>query len=112
MTSTLRFRVINLQQKHFNNFVNSLVATLQFPGTSTYQYADSQWHYAAVSVNQTSQTASLYLDGKLLSTQSIGGAEGYTHSNDALKRVGRNYGVTWNGFLDEMKVYNSALTPV
>jgi len=75
----------------------------------SYQYADGKWHHLAMSIDQTTFTVKLYLDGKYIDTKSITN-EGYTHSNGAFRHVGKNYGRFWTGYLDELKVFNYALS--
>ncbi|EKD99371.1 MAG: hypothetical protein ACD_22C00280G0001, partial [uncultured bacterium] len=80
-----------------------------FWNTST-NLADSSWHFVSMIVDQSNYKISLYVDGTLNSTQNIG-IQGYTHSNGALTKIGRDYGTSWKGVLDELRVYNRAITP-
>lgn len=81
--------------------------------TMTTTLADSSWHHVAMSVDQTTYQVTFYVDGALVSSHSIG-TEGYTHSNGALQKLGNSFlagSTDWQGSLDEMRLYNRALSP-
>jgi hypothetical protein len=108
-TSTLGYVPASKRFQHYKQYTGGVGSTTM-SWTTSYQYADSNWHYVAVSVDQGSTAATLYLDGKKVSTMSIGGTEGYTHSNGSFRYIGRNYGYYSPGSIDEMKVYNYNLS--
>ncbi|MFA5894378.1 MAG: LamG-like jellyroll fold domain-containing protein [Candidatus Shapirobacteria bacterium] len=108
-TSTLGYVPSSKRFQHYKQYTGGVGSTTM-SWTTSYQYADSNWHYVAVSVDQGTTAATLYLDGKKFGSISIGGTEGYTHSNGSFRYIGRNYGYYSVGSIDEMKVYNYALT--
>lgn len=68
---------------------------------------DNQFHHFAVVNNQTSGVTSLFVDGVLRGTAS------YRQPVGNLFRVGagkRNLGYAWDGVIDDVEVYSSALS--
>jgi len=83
--------------------------SLSWSATSLSNLADSNWHHLVLSVDQTNYTATLYVDGKLLSSQTIG-TEGYNHSNGNFRAIGKDWSNYWMGKIDEVRLYKKALT--
>jgi hypothetical protein len=80
--------------------------------TSTSQLADSKWHHIAFTFDQSSGSVNnLYVDGTLEDTDP--NDRSWTFNNQNI-RFGDALGTWWeeySGRLDEVKIYNSILTP-
>jgi len=73
--------------------------------------SNDTWHHLAVSVNRTSNLATLYVDGQSKGTQSVTGFD-WTTTNEKFAFIGRDYCSSdcwFNGSIDEVKIYNYAL---
>ncbi len=81
-------------------------------------YLDNNWHHVAVTVNRTSGTAQLYVDGnmkKSFDAANVGGIQSnYTylgvrawHNSDSLSVT--NYDRYFNGSVDEFRLWNTYL---
>ena len=71
---------------------------------------DTNWHHLAVTINGS--TAVFYLDGAVR-TGATGTVANPTSGTQTLT-IGRRSGTTdypWNGLLDDVRIYNRALTP-
>ena len=66
-----------------------------------------QWHHAVVNYNGTNRT--IYFDGALLKTD-IPGTPNSTASNFAIGRTAPDYSEFFNGTLDDLSIWNRALT--
>ena len=75
-------------------------------------YTANRWYHAAVAVDNTSQTASLYLDGALLGKAAFAGTPLLTDGTRLL-RIGVNGlaspSEAFNGGIDEVAIYDLAL---
>jgi hypothetical protein len=74
--------------------------------------ADGQWHYVAVTLSQGTATASFYIDGVLNSASPVNGAPVNLANTNALW-IGDSPlpgNGPWLGDLDELQVFNRALT--
>ncbi|PTY05044.1 hypothetical protein DB346_02215 [Verrucomicrobia bacterium LW23] len=70
--------------------------------------ADAQWHHVALSFSASGRTALLYVDGNLEASRQITGAYGVTAKEFS---IGRGWGAHWRGSLDEVRLWDSVLTP-
>ena len=81
-------------------------------------YLDNNWHHVAVTVNRTTGTAQLYVDGNMKKTfdaANVGGIQSkYTylgvrawHNSDSLSVT--NYDRYFNGSVDEFRLWNTYL---
>ncbi|MEN9328307.1 MAG: hypothetical protein RI947_1115 [Candidatus Parcubacteria bacterium] len=78
---------------------------------STLSYADNVWHVVSAVKNTTSSIV-LYVDGKQVNINSSLTATGSITGSSAGFNAGNDYSesTTWNGYFDEIKVYNYART--
>lgn len=80
---------------------------------TTTTYADSQWHYLTAVKNGTTNIQ-LYIDGRLVDTQTSLNATATLNGTSPALRLGTDgpatSGNTWDGFIDEVKYYNFAKT--
>ena len=67
---------------------------------------DDAWHHVVMSVDQDNYTNTVYLDGELVSTNTIG-TEGYGHSNGHFIKIGRHWNASWYGKIDEVRAYRN-----
>ena len=67
----------------------------------------NQWHHAVVNYNGTTRT--IYFDGALLKTDTPG-TPNSTTSNFAIGRTATMYNEFFNGTLDDLSIWNRALT--
>ncbi len=82
---------------------------------SNYSIADGQWHHVAVTVERASTTGlKFYVDGKVVSTKDPTGRSGSVSNNSVLRIGSRSFTLSgfFNGSLDEIEFFNTALTPV
>ncbi len=83
------------------------------PLKATVNVRDGQWHHVAGTIDeQDYKTASLYVDGVLQDSRQT-----WTpcYSNDLDILIGdeptrQNYNFQWNGMIDDVRIYNEALT--
>lgn len=81
--------------------------------TATSTYNDNNWHYAAMTFDNASSIANLYVDGQLASSMAVTADFNQTIST---YRVGGGTGAHWGGFngtsneLDEVAIYPRALS--
>ena len=68
----------------------------------------NQWHHAVVNYNGTTRT--IYFDGALLKTDTPGATLNSTASNFAIGRTAPMYSEFFNGTLDDLSIWNRALT--
>ena len=68
----------------------------------------NQWHHAVVNYNGTTRT--IYFDGALLKTDTPGATLNSTTSNFAIGRTAPMYIEFFNGTLDDLSIWNRALT--
>ena len=68
----------------------------------------NQWHHAVVNYNGTNRT--IYFDGALLKTDTPGATLNSTTSNFAIGRTAPMYVEFFNGTLDDLSIWNRALT--
>ena len=68
----------------------------------------NQWHHAVVNYNGTTRT--IYFDGALLKTDTPGATLNSTTSNFAIGRTAPMYVEFFNGTLDDLSIWNRALT--
>jgi uncharacterized repeat protein (TIGR03803 family) len=85
------------------------------PGSSeligTTALNDGNWHHVALTVNRSTTTATLYVDGSQQSTFTssyIGG--NVTYNGNALIGVDRQSRLHFNGKMDEFRIWNIAMT--
>lgn len=80
-----------------------------FQGASTtgYNYRDGEWHHVAMVVD--SSTLKLYVNGQDSGTSDTHD-NGLT-TNNANWRIGRDNSSYFGGMIDEVKIFNTALTP-
>jgi len=67
---------------------------------------DGNWHYLTVTMAGT--TGKLYLDSKLINTQTFTGCNAAEGIYIGLETEGGGYG--WDGFIDDVKIYNYVRT--
>ncbi|MEO8770961.1 MAG: LamG-like jellyroll fold domain-containing protein, partial [Ferruginibacter sp.] len=72
----------------------------------------NQWHLITYSFDDANDLASLYLDGALVNTKASALSIGYDNStfSIATELESNNYGFFYNGIIDEVKIYNTALS--
>jgi len=78
-------------------------------GVSNLDISDGEWHYAALVYNGSS--VSLYVDDERTTTTTSGGTIQNIYNKGVL--VGENAGATgryWDGVLDDVRIYDHALT--
>ena len=68
----------------------------------------NQWHHAVVNYNGTTRT--IYFDGALLKTDTPGATLNSTTSNFAIGRTAPMFIEFFNGTLDDLSIWNRALT--
>ncbi|HSI85600.1 MAG TPA: LamG domain-containing protein, partial [Candidatus Methylacidiphilales bacterium] len=69
---------------------------------------DNQWHHVALTFVASSRTAFLYVDGSLEASRQIAG----THGTSAQSiRIGSGWNASWAGSLDEVRMWDTVLTP-
>jgi hypothetical protein len=79
---------------------------------STSDVADGNWHHFIMVADKDSNQIRLYSDGRQLSVTPESYGVWPTVDNTDTLMIGRsNYGEYFNGQIDEIKVYNYALTP-
>lgn len=74
--------------------------------------AASQWHFVAMTFDDANNLASLYLDGVLVNSKATNLSLGYDNSpfSIATELENGSYNFFYNGVVDEVKIYNTALT--
>jgi len=72
----------------------------------------SQWHFVAMTFDDVNNIGSLYLDGVLVNSQASNLTLGYDNSSFSIGTELENgsYDFFYNGIIDDVKVYNTALT--
>lgn len=80
--------------------------TLSYSGKT---YDDNQWHHMVGIIDRPNKIMKLYVDTELLGTKAI---DNENHSNTGTFRVGSDYNGsnTFNGSIDEVKVWDRALS--
>ncbi|GAA5481418.1 LamG-like jellyroll fold domain-containing protein [Haloferula sargassicola] len=72
---------------------------------------DGNWHHLAITVDLSTALLSLYVDGVLANTQTMGTADFPTFNNFEIGRLGRSSPVDpFQGLIDDVQVYDQALT--
>jgi len=89
---------------------SSKIAYAHYNGSWLYEFgtsnvADNKWHYLSW-VNHSNQTMDLYVDGK---AESLGVSS--AQSTGPINSIGRNWFRSFNGSIDNVKIYNYARTP-
>ncbi|MEZ0299238.1 MAG: Ig-like domain-containing protein, partial [Candidatus Methylacidiphilales bacterium] len=69
---------------------------------------DNQWHHVALTFVASSRTAFLYVDGLLQASRQIAGTHGVTAQSI---RIGSGWNASWIGSLDEVRIWDTVLTP-
>ncbi len=102
---------IDTSNKFQFNLVNS-VAGNYLDATSTSTYTDGTWHHAVGVFNQSTQTATLYIDGNRVAFDDTTTGTLVSDSTGAFE-IGRRADAVgyFNGNIDEARVYSKALTP-
>jgi glucose/arabinose dehydrogenase/mono/diheme cytochrome c family protein len=73
---------------------------------------DGNWHHLAMTVDLASATLSLYVDGVLANTQTMGTPLLPVLNNFEIGRLGRAAPAdAFEGFVDDVQIYDSALSP-
>lgn len=100
---SLHLRVAATGEIRFGFYSNDLVSS-----AGTFQ--SGGWHYVGMTYDSLTKDRRIYYDGKLVASG--------TASSDYLGTIGSNYvgawqvgSQQWNGYIDELKIYSSALTP-
>jgi hypothetical protein len=88
----------------------SKISYSHYSGSWLYEYgtsniADNKWHYLTW-VNHSNQTIDLYVDGK---AENMGANS--AQSNGPINSIGRNWNSSFNGAIDNVRIYNYARTP-
>ena len=78
--------------------------TLNFPKTESLE-AD-KWYHIAVTVDESSKKGNLWVDGKSVGEMNYNGKLG----DFSFAKIGRQGTETWSGAIDEVAVFNQALT--
>jgi hypothetical protein len=68
------------------------------------------WHHVVLTYDKTSGDMKFYLDGILKDTQNLGAGTAISYGSGQLTIGGANADYTGNGSIDEIKIYNQALT--
>ncbi|MDD3486964.1 MAG: DUF2341 domain-containing protein [Candidatus Moranbacteria bacterium] len=88
-------------------------STQHWVATPTNSINDTNWHYVGVVINPTNKKIEVYIDG-ILSESNTKTWNGIQNTSTAI-RFGNsnpaNSAVALSGMMDEVKIYNSALTP-
>jgi len=71
--------------------------------TGAFDFTDRKWHHVSTVVNRSNNTAYIYVDGNLLITGDISSVGSL--DSDLLFKVGGNGAGSWNGFIDEVKIF-------
>lgn len=82
------------------------------PGGSKYKINDDKWHHLAFEVDIATNAYYLYVDGKLEVTKALTSTSGITNAQALLMgvRSGTPFTMPLSGALDEIRIYNKALT--
>jgi hypothetical protein len=88
----------------------SKISYSHYSGSWLYEYgtsniADNKWHYLTW-VNHSNQTIDLYVDGK---AENMGANS--AQSNGPINSIGRNWNSSFNGAIDNVRIYNYVRTP-
>ncbi len=80
-------------------------------GSNGVTYNDNQWHHIAVSFSREGQgLVQLYADGVLLNEKIPFGLENITQSNDVVIGADTNNNYSYDGLVDEVRIWSKALT--
>ncbi len=80
------------------------------PPYSITKINDDKWHHLAMVINAELKIISMYIDGSLQQTStnaSIGTQDAY-NLTDILVGAGSGPGFFWNGWIDDVRIYNNA----
>ncbi len=73
---------------------------------------DGKWHHAVVNRDTDNNTYNMYLDGRLVATTADTRTGNYIATNNSNKYyLGWDRTLFYSGLIDEVKIYNYALTP-
>jgi hypothetical protein len=78
--------------------------------TSTNLYNDSMWHQVSITVDVSSKTAKMYIDGNYVASDTYSGNL-LDHSSSNLTIGGQLTSYNYKGQIDDIHIYNYALTP-
>ncbi len=85
-----------------------------FTTVSVDTYEIAQWYHLTGTINETSKTAKLYINGELITTAPYNGALKDYGAENLRIGVGNDPGIVYdfmaNGTIDEVRVYNRALS--
>ncbi len=102
----------------YQRVTNSIIGFRTADGTdviateTTGTYNDNSWHHVIGIIDRTTQMQHLYIDGILVRSSSASSLDDL--SNGANLMIGASTSSTnlWNGQIDDVRIYNYALTPV
>lgn len=81
------------------------------PGGSLYKINDGKWHQIAFVVDATKSVYGLYVDAKLDVSKALVSTTGITNTQPLLLGLRSGNTMPMNGAMDEVRIYNKALSP-
>lgn len=81
------------------------------PGGSKYRINDGKWHQLAFVVDHAGGNYYMYVDGKLDVKKALVSTSGISNTDKLYMGIRGNLQMPTNGAIDEVRIYNKALTP-
>lgn len=81
------------------------------PGGSKYRINDGKWHQLAFVVDNAGGNYYMYVDGKLEVKKALVSTSGISNTDKLYVGIRGNLQMPTNGAIDEVRIYNKALTP-
>jgi sialate O-acetylesterase len=81
------------------------------PGGSKYRINDGKWHQLAFVVDNDGGNYYMYVDGKLDVKKAMVSTSGISNTDKLYVGIRGNLAMPTNGAIDEVRIYNKALTP-
>ena len=97
-----------ITQPHLTFFLGNGTTPITCDGTT--DVSNDVWYYVAGTYDANTGDMKLYLDGSEENSENIPGGIGYDPSNEEAIRIGGKTGNEWNGSIDEVRIYNRALS--
>ena len=72
--------------------------------------SNNQWHHVAVSIDQTANVVSLYVDGQLAASASIAAIDDVGCGIQAVTKLASGFNAYYKGSIDELAIYNRTLS--
>jgi len=96
----------NVGKLYFQTRYSSNTTTYATPLT----YNDGQWHNVVVGLNATSSTRQYYIDGTLISSQSVSGSGWNGNTNPVCIGSETNTNKYFDGLIDQVRIFNKVVT--